>query len=162
MSTAQENKWNRFYLEAEAGNQAPTEVLSDNAYLLPNSGTALDLACGLGANAIFLAELGMTVTALDISSIAIEKLRGYASRHAFRIEAKQDDISFTSLAPTAYDVIVISRFLDRTLTDAIINALKPGGLLFYQTFKRQRRFYCEFLGVTPSLAVSLNSALNNS
>lgn len=38
----------------------------------------------------------------------------------------------------SYDVVVVSRFLDRNLKDAIIGALKPGGLLFYQTFDRDK------------------------
>jgi tellurite methyltransferase len=43
-----------------------------------------------------------------------------------------------SLTENAFDVIVVSRFLDRTLSDAIIDALKPDGLLFYQTFTRDK------------------------
>ncbi|WP_024296934.1 class I SAM-dependent methyltransferase [Methylomicrobium lacus] len=129
-------KWNRIYGQDEPGKQAPAPVLSENAFLLPPEGTALDLASGLGANAIFLAEHGMQVTALDISGVAIEKLHAYAGRHRLPIEAGQETISPASLPPSAFDVIVIGRFLDRSLTDAIINALKPGGLLFYQTFTR--------------------------
>lgn len=138
MTAELEGKWNNRYREAEPGRQAPAEILSDNAFLLPESGSALDLACGLGANAIFLAERGFSVTALDISSVAIAKLKNHASRHALRIEARQQAIGPASLNPAAYDVIVISRFLDRTLTEAIINALRPGGLLFYQTFTREK------------------------
>ena len=138
MNAELRDKWNRQYRDAEPGNQAPCEVLRDNLFLLPDSGTALDLACGLGANAIVLAEHGLDVTALDASSIAVEKLRRYASRHALTIKAMEENISQDSLPPCAYDVIVISRFLDRNLTDAIIRAIKPGGLLFYQTFIREK------------------------
>jgi len=129
-------KWNRIYRQDEPGQQTPAPVLTENAHLLPLEGHALDLASGLGANAIFLAERGLKVCALDISGVAIEKLRAHAGRHQLAIDAKQEAIGPASLSPHAYDVIVISRFLDRSLTDAIINALKPSGLLFYQTFTR--------------------------
>ncbi|MEC4747384.1 class I SAM-dependent methyltransferase [Methylomicrobium sp. Wu6] len=129
-------KWNRIYSLGEPGQQAPASVLTENAFLLPPHGTAIDLASGLGANAIFLAEHGLQTTAIDISSIAVEKLNAYARRRQLAIEAKQEAIGPALLSPLAFDVIVISRFLDRSLTDAIIEALKPGGLLFYQTFTR--------------------------
>lgn len=129
-------KWDRIYSCDEPGKEAPTMVLAENAYLLPPAGDALDLASGLGANAIFLAEHGLKVTALDISTIAIEKLKAYADHRQLAIDAKLEAITPGSLQPAAFDVIVISRFLDRSLKDAIISALKPGGLLFYQTFTR--------------------------
>ena len=43
-----------------------------------------------------------------------------------------------SFTECSFDIIVVSRFLDRTLSDAIIGALKPDGLLFYQTFTREK------------------------
>jgi tellurite methyltransferase len=129
-------KWNRIYSQDEPGRQAPASVLTENAFLLPSAGIALDLASGLGANGIFLAAHGLKVIALDISSTAIEKLNGYACRHQLALEARQEAIGPASLPASAFNVIVIHRFLDRSLKEAIINALKPGGLLFYQTFTR--------------------------
>jgi tellurite methyltransferase len=135
MSELQE-KWDCIYSRDEPGSQAPVPVLSENAFLLPPAGDALDLASGLGANAIFLAERGLKVTAIDISFVAIEKLNAYASCRRLAIDARQEAVVPSSLPYSAFDVIVISRFLDRSLNDAIIAALKPGGLLFYQTFTR--------------------------
>lgn len=129
-------KWDRIYRDSEPGLQTPASVLSENVCLLPSTGHALDLASGLGANAIFLAERGFTVAALDISSLAIDKIQALARQRGLAIEARQQAIDAASLPVHAYDVIVVSRFLDRSLPDAIIAALKPGGLLFYQTFTR--------------------------
>ncbi|MGJ0484846.1 MAG: class I SAM-dependent methyltransferase [Methylomicrobium sp.] len=129
-------KWDRIYSQDEPGKEAPAPVLAENAFLLPPAGGALDLASGLGANAIFLAEHGLKVTALDISATAIEKLKAYADHRQLAIDARQEAITPGSLQYAAFDVIVISRFLDRSLKDAIIGALKPDGLLFYQTFTR--------------------------
>jgi 2-polyprenyl-3-methyl-5-hydroxy-6-metoxy-1,4-benzoquinol methylase len=132
------NKWNQFYRQTEIKGIRASDVLIENAYLLPDTGTALDLACGLGGNALFLAQQHLAVTAWDISSIAIAKLTAYAERQGLNINACQQNITPLSLAKSSYDVISVSRFLDRTLSDAIIGALKPGGLLFYQTFTKEK------------------------
>jgi len=131
-------KWDRIY--SQSGHEAclPAQVLVDNAFLLPEAGEALDLACGLGANAIFLAQQGLAVTALDISSVAIEKLTAHAALQGLNINAHQQKIDCRSLAESKFDVIVVSRFLDRALSDAIIGALNPAGLLFYQTYTREK------------------------
>jgi tellurite methyltransferase len=134
--TELQEKWDRIYSQDEPGRQTPAPILTENAFLLPPAGDALDLACGLGANAIFLAEHGLKVTALDISSTAVEKLNAYAGCRRLTIDARQEAVTPASLPYSAFDVIVISRFLDRSLNAAIIAALKPGGLLFYQTFTR--------------------------
>lgn len=133
------SKWNHFYncQSRQETNQA-VQVLTENEFLLPIRGTALDLACGLGANAIFLAELGLAVTAWDISVVAVDKLKSYAVQQGLNINACQEKIVVDSFTGCSFDVIVVSRFLDRTLSDAIIGGLKPGGLLFYQTFTREK------------------------
>ena len=132
------SKWNHIYSQSVQESYPAVQVLTENEFLLPAAGTALDLACGLGANAVFLAEHGLAVTAWDISFIAIDKLRTYAVQQGLNINACQENIVADNFTECSFDVIVVSRFLDRTLSDAIIGALKPGGLLFYQTFTRQK------------------------
>jgi len=132
------NKWNHIYSQPDQASYKAVEVLTENDFLLPTTGIALDLASGLGANAIFLAEHGLAVTAWDISLVAIEKLTTYAARQGLNINACQQKIVANSFTECSFDVIVVSRFLDRTLSDAIIGALKPDGLLFYQTFTREK------------------------
>jgi 2-polyprenyl-3-methyl-5-hydroxy-6-metoxy-1,4-benzoquinol methylase len=132
------NKWNHIYSQSGHECYPAVEVLTENDFLLPATGMALDLASGLGANAIFLAELGLAVTAWDISVVAIDKLTAYAVQQGLNINACQEKIMADSFTECSFDVIVVSRFLDRTLSDAIIGALKPDGLLFYQTFTREK------------------------
>jgi len=133
------SKWNHFYNSQPPKRCYPVvQVLTENEFLLPATGTALDLACGIGANAIFLAEQGLAVTAWDISVVAIDKLTTYAVQQGLDINACQQNIVAESFIKCCFDVIVVSRFLDRTLSDAIIGALKPDGLLFYQTFTREK------------------------
>jgi SAM-dependent methyltransferase len=128
-------KWDGIYQEAEEY-PPPAQVLLENAHLLPKSGQALEVACGLGSNALFLATRGFTVTAWDISPVAIEKLRRRAER--LDVAAQVVDVTTTSWPQEAFDVIVVSRFLVRSLCPMIAAALKPGGLLYYQTFVRAK------------------------
>jgi len=128
------DKWNGIYKDKTLDCQRVTDVLAENAFLLPQQGQALDLACGLGANAVFLARQGLAVTAWDISDLAIAQLQAYASQQGLQINACQQNITPKCFPEARFDVIVVSRFLDRSLMDAIIRALNPNGLLFYQTF----------------------------
>jgi tellurite methyltransferase len=132
------NKWDHIYSQPGQACYSAVQVLTENDFLLPATGTALDLASGLGANAIFLAEVGLAATAWDISVVAINKLKTYALQQGLNINACQEKIVAESFTKCSFDVIVVSRFLDRTLSDAIIGALKPDGLLFYQTFTREK------------------------
>lgn len=128
-------KWNRIYSAGSDRVQyAPIELLRDYAHLLPERGTALDLACGLGANAMFLAARGLETCAWDISPVAIEKLRRAAAGQGIDIHAEVRDVETVPFEKERFDVIVIGRFLVRRLAGAIVKALKPNGLLFYQTF----------------------------
>lgn len=132
-----QSKWDNIYADCS---QAPnaSEVLSKHRYLLPAQGNALDLACGLGGNALLLAEQGLKVDAWDISPVALSGLRSQAEQGLLQIATRQVFVSPDNLPEGNYDVIVISRFLDRSLCNAIMAALKTEGLLFYQTFTRSK------------------------
>jgi 2-polyprenyl-3-methyl-5-hydroxy-6-metoxy-1,4-benzoquinol methylase len=132
-------KWDRKYQAADkAGNAA--KVLTENIQLLPvvKKGKALDVACGLGANSLLLAEHGLDVSAWDSSVVAIEKLTKFAKHHLLSISGKCRDVSLNPPEPDTFDVIVVSFFLDRGLCKKLIEALKPGGLIFYQTYCQQK------------------------
>ncbi len=127
-------KWDRIH--AESNWPAPAKVLADFAHLLPQRGKALEVACGLGANALFLGERGLSVEALDFSPVAITRLRRKAQ--GLDLHARVCDVVSLDWPVEAYDVIVVSRFLDRSLCPKIQSALKPGGLLYYQTFVKDK------------------------
>ncbi|RKZ86711.1 MAG: SAM-dependent methyltransferase [Candidatus Parabeggiatoa sp. nov. 1] len=114
----------------------PCQVLSDYTYLLPTIGTALDLACGLGANALLLARFGLETYAWDYAETALERLKAFAQAQTVQIHTQVRDVVVSPPPPTMFDVIVVCHFLDRSLVPALIHALKPNGLLFYQTFTR--------------------------
>jgi tellurite methyltransferase len=129
------DKWDRRHGSAEAM-PAPAAVLRENLHLLPARGTALDLACGLGANALLLARHGLTVTAWDLSPVAIARLGSLASELALPIAAEVRDVCAEPPPACTFDCILVAHFLERPLAPALAAALRPGGLLFYQTFAR--------------------------
>jgi tellurite methyltransferase len=130
-------KWNERYRAATDERQA-ARVLKENLHLLPENGRALDLACGRGGNAILLVQQGLKVDAWDISDVAIAALQDVALEWQLPIQAEVRDVEADPPAPGTYDVIVVSYFLDRDIIPALMQALKPGGLIYYQTFTRQR------------------------
>jgi 2-polyprenyl-3-methyl-5-hydroxy-6-metoxy-1,4-benzoquinol methylase len=130
-------KWNARYRGATGERQA-SRVLQENLHLLPDSGRALDLACGLGGNAILLAEQGLQVDAWDIADVPVAALQEVALERQLAIQAEVRDVEANPPGPETFAVIVVSYFLDRDIIPELIQALKPGGLIFYQTFTRQR------------------------
>lgn len=130
-------KWDSIYKGSD--DSVAADVLRENSFLLPQQGQALDLACGLGANALLLAENGLAVQAWDVSSIALSRLQKKAKQRNLKINTKQTFIKANDLPANHFEVVVISRFLDRSLSAAISDCLKKDGLLFYQTFSREKR-----------------------
>ena len=128
------NKWDAIYAPQSCEEAQAAEVLQRNKHLLPKQGKVLDLACGLGGNAILLAKLGFEVEAWDISNVAIDKIKHYAQTHDLNISAKIIDVEINPPTANTYEVVVVSCFLDRALLKHIFASVKPGGLLFYQTF----------------------------
>ena len=126
-------KWDRRHRNAEGPGEVAA-VLADNLHLLPAKGDALDLACGRGANAIRLAQAGLRVTAWDLSAVAIERLNSTARTQRVSITAGVRDVIARPPEPESFDLILVSYFLERSLAPAIMRALSPGGLLYYQTF----------------------------
>ncbi len=119
-------QWNERYRAGEQVFDAPSPlVVQFTRELTP--GSALDLACGPGRNALYLAERGWRVTAVDGSSIAIDLLRGNNPS----IDARVVDLEAGDFnpQPEAYDVVLSCYYLLRSLIPAMKSALRPGGLL---------------------------------
>ncbi|MCW8848220.1 MAG: methyltransferase domain-containing protein [Sedimenticola sp.] len=127
--------WNQRHAQAEGLGQV-ADVLVQNIHLAKAGCKALDLACGRGANALFMARAGLKVTAWDLSPVAIERLTAAARAEHLSIASTVRDVITEPPEPGTFDLILVSYFLDRELAPAIAKALKPGGLLFYQTYSR--------------------------
>jgi rhodanese-related sulfurtransferase len=104
---------------------------------------ALDLACGAGRDAVFLAQHGFEVEAWDHAPEALERTRDLARRHGVSLRTEVRDLERPDLPPPArpFDLIVCFRFLHRPLFPWMERALAPGGWLVYETYRTgQERF----------------------
>jgi SAM-dependent methyltransferase len=110
--------------------------LLSNQDLLPHAGYALDVACGRGRHALFLAERGLAVVAIDRDRLAIDELTAEALRRNLAVEARVVDLEAgeVDLGREVYDLIVVFHYLHRPLFPALLRALAPGALLIYETF----------------------------
>jgi len=126
-------KWNERY-QNNSVFPPPCQVLHQHMHLLPQSGKALDLACGLGANALLLAKYGLETEAWDYADTALQQLQMQAQKQQLNIKTVIRDVIISPPDANSFDVIVVCHFLERELFPKLIAALKPNGLLFYQTF----------------------------
>jgi tellurite methyltransferase len=142
MDVSDKDKWDAIYQPKQQNTETkkitPAYILQIFHHLLPTQGKALDLASGLGANALFLAQHNMESHAWDISSVAIEKLQEISSSLGLAVNTEVRDVVTSPPEENSFDVIVVSHFLDRQIMPDIIAALRKNGLLFYQTFTRTR------------------------
>jgi SAM-dependent methyltransferase len=135
--TEQQDMWDARYSEAQqiwSGN--PNVAFVRQVEALP-PGSALDLGCGEGADAIWLARRGWQVTAVDISAVALERARAHAAEIDAKIDWQQLDLSADFPAGT-FD-LVSAQFLhspgdlprERILRSAA-RAVNPGGVLLIE------------------------------
>jgi tellurite methyltransferase len=122
-------QWDRRYQAGEQVLDGPSPLVIQ--FIGGNTaGSALDLASGPGRNALYLAELGWQVTALDASAVALDLLRDNARRRNLTIDARLVDLEaegFTLPGPS-YDLVLSCYYLQRSLIPLMKSALVPGGL----------------------------------
>lgn len=99
-------------------------------------GRALDVACGEGRNALWLAEQGWDVTAIDFSQVAIDKARRIATRRKLTIDWLCEDISAYAVTESEYDLVsLLYMHTDprerRKWLANVLSAVKPGGTFLY-------------------------------
>lgn len=139
MSRSDRERWDAKYA---AGNPNPTfipdSLLHRHAERLRGRGWALDLACGVGHNAIFLARHGYDVLALDVSIAALRYCRTAAAAEQLSVYPVAADIDRFALACGSFSLVIVFRFLDRALIPRLKEALVPGGLMMYETFNTNR------------------------
>jgi 2-polyprenyl-3-methyl-5-hydroxy-6-metoxy-1,4-benzoquinol methylase len=115
----------------------PARFLEENVALLPSRARALDVAAGEGRNAVFLARQGLEVDAIDISEVGLEKARRLADEAAVAIDTIFADLTEYALPIEEYDLVVVFNYLERDLIGDIKGALKPGGIVVYETYTVQ-------------------------
>ncbi len=133
-------KWNRKYRERgpEHFGSKPAEWLVMHRDLLTTEPhrRALDVACGNGRNAAFLARLGFTVDALDVSDVVIAWLRERVAREGLSIRPSCRDLTCEPLPRRRYQVVLNFNYLQRDLIAALKDATAPGGLVVFDSFTR--------------------------
>ncbi|QTA80441.1 SAM-dependent methyltransferase [Desulfonema limicola] len=122
-------KWNKRYNDSSY-NELPSEIVRKYSSLAPNK-KALDIASGTGRNALFLAESGFDVDAVDISDVALQKIN-----KAFhpKINCIAADLDTYEIPENNYDLIININYLNRRLFPYIRQALTPGGVLIFETY----------------------------
>ena len=131
MSGVDREKWNRRYRDgAYHGRAHPSAFLEECAAALPEPGRALDLACGTGRNAVYLADLGFAVDAVDISAEALAI--GQARAPTLPIRWIEHDLDSGFVPETGYDVIVNIRFVNLPLLKSLVPWLRPNGLMIVE------------------------------
>jgi tellurite methyltransferase len=146
-----QSEWDaKHRLGAEAPPSEPASIVRELLPLLP-SGPALDIACGTGRHALFLAARGQHVTAVDYSSVALDILEVRArgqhvplkrrdgfhatGRHVHGgIELVHTNLEEAQLSEHCYDLILCVQYLQRTLFPQMVRALRPDGVLLMETF----------------------------
>lgn len=111
----------------------PDPLLTEYNSLLKPGGRSLDMACGVGQNALFLSRLGYQSYAVDGSLVGLRYLREQADLTGLQIHPFTADLDQWTPPIDTFDLIVVIRFLNRALFRDIIDSLRPGGLLIYKT-----------------------------
>jgi SAM-dependent methyltransferase len=129
-------RWDARYAAAGPPAAAPPGVLSGAAELttmFPESGRALDVACGRGGVAVWLAQRGLAVDAVDVSPVGLTAgarlaaTAGVAGRIRWIVHDLDAGLPTTCRGP--YDVVVCQLFRDPRRYAELVAALGPGGLL---------------------------------
>jgi len=132
--------------------QEPAGIVLELLPLLPR-GRALDIACGTGRHSLLLAGRGQDVTAMDASAVGLARLDARArevaieiSRGPCAVEALpqprgsirivEADLEKTKLPESAFDLVLCIHYLQRSLFPQMERALRPGGMLLFETFTR--------------------------
>ena len=130
--------WNKKQREDDGPLKPPAIFLADHLPKLPG-GRALDIACGDGRNAIFLAQKGYDVDAVDSSGAAIERGERMAAKARAAVNFIHADLEEFKIAPQSYDLIVNFYYLQRTIIPGIKNGLKKNGVILFETYTVEQR-----------------------
>jgi SAM-dependent methyltransferase len=129
-----QRRWDERYTSkgpASGGAVGPPGAFAAFADLFPTTGRALDVACGRGLAAVWLAQRGLEVTGFDISAVAIGQARELARHSGIGDRCRFDVVDLDDGLPEGpvVDVLLCHKFRDPRLDRAFIERLAPGGLL---------------------------------
>lgn len=137
MSQQERAAWDARFHSGDHADSVPDPFLlqlKDYWQLLPPRIRALDLACGAGRNAIWLAQKGCDVTALDGSVEGLHKARATAQNRGVRLDTVCYDLDAPPDWRNCFDLIICFFYLERKLFPWLRSAMRPGGVLVYKTY----------------------------
>ncbi|MBS1794795.1 MAG: methyltransferase domain-containing protein [Acidobacteria bacterium] len=122
--------WDARYASGDYSKAGPNRLLAAFVDEL-KPGTALDLACGAGRHAVFLAAKGWRVTAVDAAPAGLALARQKAAAENLAIDFRRADLETGefAIAANAYDLILDIYYLQRNLFPAMKKGVKPGGAI---------------------------------
>lgn len=135
-------RWNDRYGSATyAPSFAPHPLVELAFGMLLTAGPVLDLACGPSGNALFAAERGRSVVAVDISEVALGLLVAEARRRHLEqlISVVQADLTTWQPAPQAYALVFCTGYWDRRMFAVAAGLVAPGGLLGWEALTQAAR-----------------------
>lgn len=136
---ADQKRWDeRFRGKGFAFSKEANPFLRRHVKLLPK-GKALDIAAGEGRNAIFLAQHGFEVEAVDISEMGLEKTNKLAKEMGVKIHTSLTDLDSYQIEKEKYDLIANFYFLKRRLVPKMKHGLRKGGRVIFETYTLDQR-----------------------
>ena len=140
MAISDRLKWDEKYSDLDHQiEKGEASYLLKQYYADVSGKRALDVACGTGRNALFLAEQGFEVDALDISPVGLERLNAQAQGLAGQVHTKVVDLDGYSPPQACYDLIVVTNYLNRPLIPKLGLSLRADGILVMDTFMLDQR-----------------------
>lgn len=131
--------WNERFKNRNLNIMKPDKCLEEDISLFDSKRTILDVACGDGRNAIYLAKLGFDVHGIDFSTEAIKRLKYFASIENVSVQTNIVDLvkdGFDDIQRT-YDAILINHYrLPSQLYCALMERLNNGGILWVNGFEK--------------------------
>jgi SAM-dependent methyltransferase len=131
---AAQAEWDRRYAEQDQlwSGQPNGALVAEVAGLTP--GRVLDVGCGEGADAVWLARQGWDVTALDVSGVALDRAAGHARDAGVTVQWIHAGLAEADLSPHGFDLVtaqyhVLPRTPDAAAERALLGAVAPGGVL---------------------------------
>ena len=155
---AQAAEWDARYSESDGARWSGRpngRLIAEVAALKP--GLALDVGCGEGADAIWLARSGWTVTAIDVSDVALSRAREAAERAGAAVEWVRGDALQTPFAAGSFDLVsmqypALPRAAGEDAVRTLLDTVRPGGMLLavYHDLDDEHREHMKSRGIDPA------------
>lgn len=147
MADKEVNPWDtRYDSEEYYYGTEPNDFLRKSVDSIPSGGTVLCIAEGEGRNAVYLATEGFRVTAVDGSSVGLDKLKRLAKERGVIVETRVVDLSDFEIKPNSWDAIVaiwchIPAKLRKSIHRASVMGLKPRGVFIHESYHPRQLQY---------------------